>query len=94
MTMLVNDVAVLLSLNEIAAGGRPLKNAGEGARGEGAAPPPAMRSMLFVVVCVCLLLPLLVDTMLSLKKPWFAAFVALLWLPFSKVLFAFALPLL
>ena len=84
MTMLVNDAAVLLSLHEVAAGGQPLKKAGGGARGEGAAPPPAMRSMLLVVVCVRLLLSLLIDTMLSLKKPSFVAFVALLLLPFFK----------
>ena len=62
--------------------GPTIKKGGRGARGEGAAPPPAMRSMLLVVVCV----RLLVDTMLSLKKPSFAAFVAwlIILLPFYK----------
>ena len=85
MTMLVNDVAVLLSLHEVAAGGPAIKKGGWGARGEGAAPPLAMRSMLLVVVCVRLLLLLWSDTMLSFKKPSFVAFVALLLLPFSNV---------
>ena len=43
--------------------------------------------MLLVVVCVRLLLLLLIDTMLSLKKPLFVAFVALLLLPLFQVLF-------
>ena len=62
--------------------GPTIKKGGWGARGEGAAPPPAMRSMLLVVVCV----RLLIDTMLSLKKPSFVAFVAwlLILLPFYK----------
>ena len=67
-TVLVNDVAALLSLNEVAAGGQPLKEAG-GGRGEGAAPPPQCVpccSVLFV--CALLLLLLVVETLLSLKK--------------------------
>ena len=62
--------------------GPTIKKGGWGARGEGAAPPPAMRSMLLVIVCV----RLLIDTMLSLKIPSFVAFVAwlLILLPFYK----------
>ena len=55
-TVLVNDVAVLLSLNEPAAGWSTIKKAGGGRLGEGAAPPPAMRSILLIVVCLRLLL--------------------------------------
>ena len=54
-TVFVNDVAVLVPLNEPAARGPTIyKN-------------PAMRSMLFIVVCMRLLLLLFIGTMLSLK---------------------------
>ena len=104
-SVFVNDVAVLLSLNQRAAGGQPLEKAGGGSGREGAAPPPAMRFMLLVVVCVVvcvrlLLLFLLIEAMLYLKnvvvfKKMFVAFVALpLLLLFLICLFAMDLALL
>ena len=71
-TVLVNDVAVLLTLDEPEAGGQPLKKHRWGARGRAQRLPPQCVpccSLLFARACFCfLLLLLLIDTMLSLKK--------------------------
>ena len=62
--------------------GPTIKKRRVGGAGGGRSASPAMRSMLRVVVCV----RLLIDTMLSLKKTSFVAFVAwlLILLPFYK----------
>ena len=51
MTMLVNDVAVLLSLPEVAAGGQPLKKSWWGGAGGGRSASPRNA---FHVSCRCL----------------------------------------
>ena len=59
MTMLVNDVAVLLSLHEVAAGGQPLKKAGGGAGGGRSASP---RNAFHVARrCLCAFASVVVD---------------------------------